>query len=166
MEPVKKYSHDEVGQLVARYYRGETDGSEVHMLAKGLQIENPSLSYRAALDQILRVKSDPDDSKLSPARREMNECLSDRAKCQRLAGDAVHQLTQKRLATFAKRDRQSHRAALADVARQYPHLWRAYQDGILRDGDFETLKFLVIGSSAEVKRGNYASDTVVKKYDF
>ena len=39
MEPYKKYSRDEVGQLVARYYRSETDGAEVHALARGLQIK-------------------------------------------------------------------------------------------------------------------------------
>ena len=89
METVKKYSRHEVGQLVARYYRGETDGSEVHALALGLQKETPGLSYASALSQIMAKSDAPDDHRVSEARKKMNEllslnkvmCLDSRAAC-------------------------------------------------------------------------------------
>ena len=92
----------------------------------------------------------------------MNVLLGDRAKCQRLPGDAVNRLTQKRMATFSKNDPQSYRTALSEIAQQHPALWTAYQDGILRDNDFSTLALLLPSS----ERG-YADDTTtVKTYGF
>ena len=158
MEPVKKYSRDEVAQAVRHYYQGSTNGDVVDSLAKGLQRENAELSYRDALHKILQVRGNT-DSNLSPARQEMNELLGDRVKCQRLAGDAVDRRVRQRLTKFAQ---QSYREVLGEIARQYPALWTAYQDGILRDGDFSTLALLLPSS----ERGNYADETtVVKKYD-
>ena len=47
MEKVTKYSSDEVGAAVARYYRGETNGDLLDLLAKGLQRENEGMDRTA-----------------------------------------------------------------------------------------------------------------------
>ena len=177
MEPYKKYSRDEVGQLVARYYRSETDGAEVHALARGLQIENPSLTYRDALHKILQIKTDPpDDSSLSPARRKMNELLSDRAKTQHLAGVVVDRLARQRITNLASRDpKESYRRAADEIRKEFPDLWRAWQDGFLHESDFSTVALLIPSSrgeierrhyAAEVRKSDYAARCEMRKYDF
>jgi hypothetical protein len=159
MEVVKKYSRQEVGQIVARYYRGETDGAEVHTLARGLQIER-GLSYADALNEIMKVRSDaPDDHRLSEARKTMNELIGDPAATRRMAGLAVYALAQRHLKRYTQ---QTYQDALNVVNRQYPTLWHAYDSGRLQDGDFGTLGLIL----DQTQERNYADDTTVKKYDF
>jgi hypothetical protein len=63
---------------------------------------------------------------------------------------------------------ESYKQALADVAKEFPNLWRASRDGYLADDDFATAAQLVPAISGEVEHGNFADDnqTEVRRYTF
>ena len=95
----------------------------------------------------------------------MNEPLADRAKTQHLAGVAVDRLARQRITNVASRDpKESYRRALDGIRKDFTDLWRAWQDGFLREGDFSTVALLIPSSRGEIERGHYAAE--VKKSDY
>src|SRR5690348_4932509 len=133
MESIKTYTRDEVADAVKNYFNNRSDGSLIHKLAEGRHRETGE-DYRTALHHILRVTENADTFPRSttPARRKLDELLGDRERTKYLGGAAIDRLARQIITNVHTNNPiEQYRAALSQIAKKFPNLWRASRDGYL-----------------------------------
>ena len=93
------------------------------------------------------------DDRLSPQDARWTNCYAPKRRFN-IWRVAVVRLARQRITNVASRDpKESYRRALDEIRKDFPDLWRAWQDGFLREDDFSTVALLVPSSSGEIERG-------------